>query len=77
MRPEKSKYEATHKEESRGDNQGRDCVKADLITVEQEREAAQTRVSFRCWSECVIWAPGLLIFVNVNVFSVTIKSSFF
>lgn len=28
-----------------------DCVKADVITVEQEREGAQTRVSFRCLSE--------------------------
>lgn len=72
MRPEKSKYEATHKEESRGDNQGRGCVKADLITVEQEREAAQTRVSLRCGSECGIWAPEH--FVNVNVFCIILKS---
>lgn len=28
-----------------------DCVKADVITVEQEREAAHTRVSFTCLSE--------------------------
>lgn len=28
-----------------------DCVQADVITVKQERETAQTRVSFRCLSE--------------------------
>lgn len=58
MRPHiKRRVEVTTKDADR--------VKVDVITIKQEREAAQIRASFGYLSECCVYPPH---FVNVNVF---------